>query len=411
MRATILTTLITFTVAIVVLACAQLAFADDELRYPADLAWRLVTEKEIREATKCSQVLGKAQSHADSLFPQPELVFSEIAPLKNTHAITVQPKTKWSIAPFPSIAPPPPSDIPAEIKASLEAREQRLQAKRPKPDGFQDIEVLGEEVPAATLRPRAQQVSDQFFAPEAVLPIPFSLRRYHTKSYGFFQIALYGGVSSLLAERDFNTLKAAAPNRTMLSALAGDAFLTYLAPPEASAAPQAQSTETHNDVAETKSTPAFGDIKPTGAARPDLLDKGLLLASKAPSFQQIPVDELPKEFADAVRVHLGVYKEMPGSVKQADSQDEHTNPDNDVTGVVQSLGLGAGIGLPNNNQNLENNPFAVPAKPQEDGLTVLVVCYPEKAIICELAMDNRLGDLPSLMQIAFLVQTRLLYRW
>ena len=44
-------------------------------------------------------------------------------------------------------------------------------------------------------------------------------------------------------------------------------------------------------------------------------------------------------------------------------------------------------------------------------LLVLIIHYPEKDTVVELAMDTRMGSLQSLIAMAYLVQGRLLNRW
>ena len=61
----------------------------------------------------------------------------------------------------------------------------------------------------------------------------------------------------------------------------------------------------------------------------------------------------------------------------------------------------------------EINPFVTPVTldAKEGGVQVIVMFIPEKRLVCEVAMDKRIGDLPALMRICMLVHQRICTRW
>lgn len=349
------------------LLLAALGFALPALaaedRYPANLAWRLITEKEIQDLTGCPQPLGREETEAPPLFEPPQTPLGDIETVANREPVLMRPDSQWDMAPFPTLEPPPPKDLPEEARAAWEARRPTA-STGPQPDVFADIGTDHREAPSAQLRPRSTALSEALVTPDAHLPVPFSLRRYHTKDRGFFQVAVYGGESGIAAERHYRTLHAAAPNREPVSGVGEEAFMALVprvqAPVEPTAAPEAAG-------------PAFGGIDPIGPKRLDLVDEGLAKAKSAPAFQSIPVD-------------LGV----PEGLRK-EHQDEEPGQD------------------PLDKQDLD--PFGGTANASGGGVQVLVAFFPSKGVVLELAMDDRVGDSQSLIRMAFLVQGRLLQRW
>lgn len=346
---------------LLVLALAVLgaaASADQEdLRYPRNLAWRLVTEQEVREISGCPQALGREEQDAPALFPAPQAPLGGIEAAIDREPVLLQPQTQWDVAPFPSLEPPPPAGLPEE---ALRKWKERVAPQGPAPEVFAEVSTDVVEAPSAALRPRATAMGEQFLAPATELPRPFSLRRYHTKDRGFFQVAVYGGASGLTAERDFRTLRAAAPNRRPVPGVGEAAFLALVPRPPAPAPAPAPDT-------------AFESIAPLGEKRLDLVDEGLIKAKSAPSFQSIPVDlGLPE----------GLHKEHEEPVAAEDPLDK-----------------------------ADPEPFGGAVAPGESGTQVLVAFFPSKRLVLELAMDDRIGDSQALVRLALLVQARLLQRW
>ena len=339
--------------------------AQEGLRYPRDLAWRLVTEKEIQEHSGCPQELGQEQQEADPLFDAPQAPLGAIAALPDKEPVLLTPRSStWEVAPFPSLEPPPPRDLPPEALKSWQDKQARVAPEGQRPVTFADISTETSEAPAAALRPRPTLMGQQLLAPASELPRPFSLRRYHTRDRGFFQVALYGGSSGLGAERDYHTLRAAAPNRKVVDGVGEEAFLSLLprAPaPAPEPSPAAQS--------------AFQEITPLGEVRLDLVDEGLIKASQAPSFQTIPVD-------------LG----LPEGLKKDRSQPEPEGTEDPLAPP-------------------DPDPFGGSVSSGEGGVQVLVAFFPAKGLVLEMAMDDRVGDTQALLRLAFLAQARLLQRW
>lgn len=335
------------------------ATAADE-RYPANLAWRLITEKEIQELTGCPQPLGREESEAPPFFEPPQTPLGGIETMGNRGSVVIRPDSQWDVAPFPTLEPPPPKD--QEGRAAWEARQTA--STGPRPDVFSDIGTEHREAPSAQLRPRNTTISDALVTPDDHLPVPFSLRRYHTKDRGFFQVAVYGGESGIAAERHYRTLHAAAPNREPVSGVGEEAFMALVPRPRPPEEPKAAPEE---------AGPAFGAIDPVGPKRLDLVDEGLAKAKSAPAFQSIPVD---------LGVPEGLRKER---------HDEEPGED------------------PLDKQDLD--PFGGSANASGGGVQVLVAFFPSKGLVLELAMDDRVGDSQSLIRMAFMVQSRMLQRW
>lgn len=343
----------------VALGFALPAGAADE-RYPANLAWRLITEREIQDLTGCPQALGGEETEAAPLFPPPEIPLEGIEAARGLAPVLVRPPSQWDVAPFPTLDPPPPSDLPESARAAREAEPPAPEG--PRPDVFGDISTETREAPSAELRPRTTTVSDALVTPDSTLPVPFSLRRYHTKDRGFFQIALYGGDSGIAAERHYRTLHSAAPNRKPVSGVGDEAFVALLPRPAPEAPP-----------APEPARPAFGDIEPVGEKRLDLVDEGLAKARSAPAFQTIPTN---------LGIPDGLRKDKPQEPTE-DPLDKEFGPD----------------------------PFGGAVTAPGGGVQVLVAFFPSKGVVLEIAMDDRVGDTQNLMRLAFMVQSRLLQRW
>ena len=339
--------------------------ADEEgLRYPRNLAWRLLTEEEVRDLAGCPESLGGEEQEAPPLFPPPAAPLGGVEPVRDEEPVLLQPGTQWEVAPFPSLDPPVPSDLPEDARRRWEEQRARVAGDGPAPEAFAEVSTRVSEPPAASLRPRTTAMGEQLLAPESELPRPFSLRRYHTKTRGFFQIALYGGASGLTAERNYRTLRAAAPNREVVEGVGQSAFLSLVPlqvepePPPASAGP------------------AFAELEPLGPVRLDLVDEGLIKAREAPSFQTIPVN---------LGMPEGLHKDHPAAPVGPGEEFLDKDPDPDPFGGSMTAGKG--------------------------GIQVLVAFFPTRSLVMELALDDRIGDTQCLIRLAFLAQARLLQRW
>lgn len=382
-----------FLAAILALGSLSVQADPDGLRYPRNLAWRLVTEKEIQEVTGCPEEPGRAQENSEPLFDEPRLPLGAVEAIPNEKPMLTRPQSSWEVAPFPALEPPPPSDLPDQARKIWQ---ERVQPQGVQPVVFADISTDVREAPAAALRPRPTALGQQLLAPEADLPRPFTLRRYHTNTRGFFQIALYGGTSGLTAERHFQTLRAAAPNRRTVEGLGESAFLSLIArqrPAEPAAEPEVAPRPAPEPSPET----AFEDIAFQGPVRYDLLDEGLIRARSAPAFQSIPVD-------------LGLPDNLqPDSPSQA-SGPEAASPDPEVQ-EAPAEPLESPPPPRDPLQEPDPDPFGGSARIDEGGIQVLIAFFPRKGVVLELAMDDRIGDTQALMRLAFLVQARLLQRW
>lgn len=382
-----------FLAALLALGSLSVQADQDGLRYPRNLSWRLVTEQEIQEVTGCPEEPGRAQEEADPLFDEPRLPLGGVEAVPNEKPMLTRPQSSWEVAPFPALEPPPPSDLPDEARKNWQ---ERVQPQGLQPVVFADISTDVREAPAAALRPRPTALGQQLLAPEANLPRPFTLRRYHTRTRGFFQIALYGGTSGLTAERNFQTLRAAAPNRRTVEGLGESAFLSLIpreAPKEPAAEPEVPLQPTPDPSPQT----AFEEIAFQGPVRYDLLDKGLIQARSAPAFQSIPVDlGLPDNLRPDNRSRApepGAASPSPGAQEVPEEPLDSPPPPRDPL------------------RDPDPDPFGGSARIEEGGVQVLIAFFPRKGVVLELAMDDRVGDTQALMRLAFLVQARLLQRW
>jgi hypothetical protein len=319
--------------------------AEEFVRYPENIAWRLVTEREIQEITGCPESLGDEEKAAPALLEPPSQPLEGIEPAPNSSPYAPPLPSQWAVPPFPQMPPALPADAPPEARA---AWEKSAADPEPRPEVWSELAPEVPQPPSARVRPLEPQPWKPGSGPRE-LPRPFSLRRYHTRSLGFFQIALYGGGTSIRAEADFDALKAAALLREPVEGIGEEAFLVrlHLPAPEPQPSPPAEAAV------------PFEEVAPVGRPRPDLVDPGLVRARSAPSFQDIPTE------------------------------------------------LGA------EPRPKEEPPTAAPPPepPRGPALMVLLAKFPSKGVVLELAMDERLGGLQHLLQIALLVQNRLLTRW
>ncbi len=372
--------LLCYPVCLFLMATLACQAAPDGLRYPRNLAWRLVTEQEIQEFTGCPEDLGGEQQDAEPLFGQPRAPLGAIEAIPDAYPVMTTPQSSWEVAPFPTLDPPLPDG----------ARGDRVKPEGNEPVVFADISTEIAEAPSAALRPRPTALGQQMLAPRSELPHPFTLRRYHARDRGFFQICLYGGSSGLEAERDFRTLRTSAPNRRQVDGVGGQAFLTVI-PREPEPTAPSLTPEPSPPAAPTPGS-AFEDIAPFGRVRRDLVDQGLIRASSAPAFQTIPVDlGLPEGFGATPAPATA--PEPPPAPEQAVPQEVEAPGDTDPLASRNPDPFGGSVNL------------------GQGGVQVLVALFPDKGVVLEVAMDDRIGDVQSLMRLAFLIQARLLQRW
>ena len=299
-----------------------------------------------------------------------------------------------------------PEEITEQLKGHV-ARGERIIFVNPHLGSWEASGVMAPFYAGVRMVAIAKPVKNPYLArllqPDKRLPVPFSLRRYHTKSLGFFQIAAYGNETGLLAERDFNTLKSAAPNRRMLKGFGEQAFISFLPAPEP---PKPFDLET----AQGEFT--FSDLEPEGEPQFEQLNPGLIKSSRAPSFQKIGVvEELPANFEDELRRQLAAapYRGISLDTTSPDNSEPPSQPapKAKATPPTPAPSLAS---APEDAPDL--NPFAVRTNFERSpqGMYVLVIYYPQQSLVCELAADTRFANLQSFLNIAILVQTRL-KRW
>ncbi len=432
---------------------APLTARPSHLRYPDNLAWRLITENEIKNITNCPQRPGNEQSSAAPLFSQPHAPLGEVQVAHNEkRALESAPKT-WDVAPFPYIAPP--SDDAGWKRAMTNTSAEAANAPMPQapsaeaqdPLTFSDIESFSS--PAAQLRPRRRDLSEDLLLPTERLPEPFSLRRYSTDDYGFFQIAIYGGYSSINAEIAYKTLRSASPNRQAISGLGDEAFLSLV---DIQPDDYDDLVRDRNDKLTPESfdnpdvTMSFSDIAPEGQKRLDLSDASLIKSQQAPFFNDVPIAAdsltsiLPQSLPQALRdtgaadaasiggeIVSGDYPTLPTS--SADSMPVPAAAPVPMA-IENNASVDTSLSAPLGSTKPESFSMAPlePEKRPEDmvdpfakrpalgtgkghSVLVLVMHFPKKDVVVEMAMDTRMGSLQNLIAMAFLVQNRLLNRW
>lgn len=459
------------------LTTSALLASPAKLRYPNNLAWRLITEREIQRYTNCPERPGYEQQHALPLFSQPIAPFNEVTVAPNGQLpLEAAPKT-WEVAPFPYIAPPKtdsgwhPAVAGTVIESQTPAPNQE-QEPAASPAAFSDVSAS--ESPAAALHPLPHTAGEQLLAPADRLPEPFSLRRYSTDEHGFFQIALYSGFSSINAEIAYKTLRTASPNRQAVSGLGSEAFLslvTLTPPPDSQAENQRDKTLTPDSFDQEDQEMGFAAIAPEGSQRFDMTDPALIKTQSAPFFNDVPIEAanlrstLPSALPEALRQTGGDEATVAG-IREAETIEypeaaTGTVPDAPVADslpqvpVVEAApapksmdedddlvptsapGVSAEPQTPTsawekNAQDIKeeeklSDPFSqrptlevASAEDAADAETtgtrapqilVLIMHYPDKDAVVELAMDTRMGSLQSLIAMAYLVQGRLIHRW
>ncbi|MGE0487790.1 MAG: hypothetical protein AB7S38_01100 [Vulcanimicrobiota bacterium] len=321
---------------------------DSALRYPPDLAGRLIERGDVREITNCKQRLRDASSQNPSLLEVsgPPLEGIAVAPESNQR--TVAPPAQWTLPPFADLNPALPRELPEEVRAQLAAAEERPEAT---PDVWSSL-TPDTAKPSALLRPRVVTAAERLVPRDFETPTAFSQARYSENGEEFFEISLFGGTTSFRAEDAFMALRAAAPDRERIEGIGADAFLTHLE----IAAPQPEQPEPAAPAPSPNARP-FDEIPTVGPARPDLLDPGRTDAAGAPAFQSIPTT------LEAKRPELKSL-EVPAEAKPA------TTP------------------------------------PQE--ISILVAYFPDQAVTMQLAVDRRVGTFQNLVNLALQAQRKLI---
>lgn len=425
-----------FTAVSAIIFCVKTApVCAEEGRYPENLAWRLVTERELSLITQCPEAFHEREHSAPPLFEAPSVpmdgleVFTSSAS-KSFTSSTV-PST-WEVPPFAVIGPPLPEQkkgSSSQVQSTSEASSNFKNAFRPSdpvivPAVFGEISADSSraELPDPNLRPLKAQYLDKLNRPDTQMPTPFSLRRYHTKSLGFFQIALYGNDKGLLTEQTYNTLRAAAPNLRSLKGFGSKAFISFLPAPE---------PEKPFNLETAKGEFTFSALEPEGDVRFDQLDPGLIKSRTAPSFNKIPVTSLPEGFDEDLRRQLAAsqYKNIrieedpasgqslyagvsSGKEDQSDSKSDKSNDQTNNSNSAGDLFAGNLTTSANDADSADLNPFAVKTNFSKDlkGMYVMEIYYPQQSLVCELAADTRFADLRAMLDIALLVQARM-QRW
>lgn len=444
------------------LSAPPLCAAPSHLRYPDNLAWRLITEREIKNFTNCPEMPGYEKTHALPIFSQPLAPLGGVQVVPNGQLPLEMPSKTWQVAPFPYIAPPDKDSGWQPAVAGTVIAGQAPPSPRPAaepkneqtPSVFND--VLTSETPSAALRPRARTAGEQLLAPADRLPEPFSLRRYSTDKHGFFQIALYSGYSSINAEIAYKTLRTASPNRQAVSGLGSEAFLSLVElPPDPNS--EAERSREHTLSPESFDGSAqemgFSGIAPEGSQRFDLTDTAFIKARQAPFFNDIPIsaanltEALPDSLPEALRSLGDPSLSAPDSLPDASGsppKGQKARPaETDTSALPLPAAAPAPLAINTDGTASESedsaapsaaDPFAETTQAAADdeesadpfaqrpdlsahtddkngSLLVLIIHYPEKDTVVELVMDTRMGSLQSLIAMAYLVQGRLLNRW
>ncbi|MBQ7567205.1 hypothetical protein IJT17_00190 [bacterium] len=454
---------------------SPLSASPTHLRYPDNLAWRLITEREIQQFTNCPELPGYEKTHALPLFSQPLAPLSQIKAAPNGRLPLETPASTWEIAPFPYIAPPAHDSGWQPAVAGKIIAGQAPPAPRPEAETVpsqQTPEVFSEvspgESPSAALRPRPRTAGEQLLLPSDRLPEPFSLRRYSTDEHGFFQIALYSGYSSINAEVAYKTLRTASPNRQAISGLGSEAFLSLLElPPDPNS--KAERSRDNKLPPESFGTGeqeiSFAEIEPEGSQRFDLTDEAYIKAKQAPFFNDVPIEAasltavLPNSLPEALR-QTGADAPALSAIRQSDTRDfpmaatgslpnsavsdslplpaaapkpmaisDEGSPDDSAQGQADpmfsspnemSLSAPAPAFANSDSEDEQiNDPFAERpnlsqtelGQTETPHILVLIMHFPEKDAVVELAMDTRMGTLQNLIAMAYLVQGRFLQRW
>jgi hypothetical protein len=279
-------------VAILVLGCALGAgrATAQSLRYGEDLVWRLASPSDIRQASSIRAKLRKEVAHAEPLFVLSPLPFSEIPTAPDETPLPAKRPKQWYVPPFATIPPPLSPDASAEEKQEYEAR-MNEQAVVPSIWGDLPLQENERAKVSRWIAPRRVAPGEEFAFRIKEIPPPFSLRRYFDSDEDvFFQVAAYGGTTmSFTAEGAFDAMKQAAAEPEELQGIGKKAFLARIVVIDPASKPPKPPAI---DGPPIPQPPPFAEIEPEDRARPDLVDSASAVALEAPSFREIPVADL-----------------------------------------------------------------------------------------------------------------------
>lgn len=328
------------------------AFA--ETLYGDDLAARLAGPREIREATSIRSKLRKVMDEAPPLFVLTPMAFSDVEVAPDITPIKAEGRPKqWELPPFSSVPPALPPDTPESVRREIE--EANRQPPLPTPAGFTEIPIEVPEIPHPMTRPKALAPGEEFVFRIKEMPEPFSVRRYFESDEDvFFQISAYGGTTSWKAEEAYRAIKECATRQDPLEGVGAEAFLTRVVVIDPRSLP-AEGEDAMNGPA-LPAAPPFAEIEPEDEARPDLLDSGKTAAMSAPAFSDLAVADLEGKtiaFSEPPKK----YTPKGGKVKQS--------------------------------------------------LIVLVAFFKDESLTVTFAIEERLGNVQDLVDVALLAQKNL----
>lgn len=360
-------------IAAVIVLGLGLESARAQLLYPEDLAQRLLDVAGIHEASGIKARLRKVAKSAPPLFHLTEEAFSAIPPAADRMPIrSASTPKQWTLPPFTDIVPPPMGINPDELGSwekpvteggvpglpgsseGFKQSEGRGGRQDITPLGFPELGLEAPKVYSAEFRPRVVAPGDEIVYRTKELEPPFSLRRYFgADDNEFVQIALFGGTTSWKAEEPYRAMKEVALKQEAIKGIGAEAFLTrvivYKPLPEENVSSDVEGPP-------LPTIPPFPGIKPQDQARPDLLNSATAVALTAPSFQELPV------------------KDLEGKTVKLPSEPKKYYPKDGV--VLQSL-------------------------------WVLVAYFPDKALTMTLAVEERVGTVQDLIDLAMLAQKRM----
>lgn len=318
-----------------------LGVAQAEIRYKEDLAYDLVSKYEVRRVTHCDDRLNNEIREAPPILQPIEAPLDGIAPVEDDPDRTVMTPNMWKLPPFSSLAPALPMDIPEEVRERLEADRARAPKVEVAPT-FSDVVPAGFTPASVELRPRRITRKEAVRQQNFDIPTPFSVRRYQGGEGAFFQISLFGG-SWYKAEKAYNSLRAAAPDRQKLEGIGKEAFLLRLL--------ERDEPEVADDEEEKPAKPEIplGAVDVEGQARPDLFDVARLSAAHSPVWQDIPT-KIKYVKRPRFRPLEKKYVDKKGALKHE--------------------------------------------------FLIMVAYFPEQALTVELALDGRLGTFQNLVQLS-----------
>lgn len=325
--------------------------------YSADLAERLASPAEIREATTIRSRLRKETSQAEPLFKFVPQAFADIMALPDSQPKSTKRPKQWVVPPFETIDPALPADLPDEIRREYE---ERRQAQQVEPAGFSAIGLDGGPLnkTSALLVPRPFQPGEEINIKVEEIPPAFSVRRYYDGDKDVFvEVAAFGGTTWSKAEEAYKAMKQSALEQEPMQGFGEQAFLTRVEVKDPSTVPPAEEIPLV-DGPDMPEIPPFPDLAPPGRARPELLDSGSAAALTAPAFNDLPVADL-----EGQRIHYP--------------------------------------------KDLSNKKYYPKGGEVKQTVLVLVAFYPDESLTLSFAVEERMGTVQDLVQLAMLAQRNL----